>query len=261
MRLSRLEVRHGGQLPRGAEPAHRPGSPAQDQGQILSGGRARRRGLCLNGRARDSAAIAGVEATVLALRRDLRYLRAARVQLAAGARRRHRHLLGGAMLLDPAAARSVVSGLAEPLGLGLAEAAEGILTIVNANMANAISSRTVQKGLDPRGFALVASGGAGPLHGAEGQSDFDDRRIASAGSDGSTLRNRPHHRERRARRARKHRGRDGLQADADVLFLDHPRILKISAQRWSMPRAAGSPNWRSRRRCNRGLSPVTSAAS
>ena len=55
----------------------------------------------------------------------------------------------------------------QQLDLSLEEAAEGILTIVNANMANAISSRTVQKGLDPRDFALVAFGGAGPLHGAE----------------------------------------------------------------------------------------------
>src|SRR5579883_2296615 len=42
-----------------------------------------------------------------------------------------------------------------------------MLTIINSNMANAIRSRTVQKGVDPRGFALVAFGGAGPLHGAE----------------------------------------------------------------------------------------------
>jgi N-methylhydantoinase A/oxoprolinase/acetone carboxylase beta subunit len=77
------------------------------------------------------------------------------------------NFLGGAMRLDPDAARRAVADLAARLGLGLDEAAEGILTIVNANMANAISSRTVQKGLDPRGFALVAFGGAGPLHGAE----------------------------------------------------------------------------------------------
>src|SRR5271169_5155919 len=77
------------------------------------------------------------------------------------------NFLGGAMLLEPVAARNAVSGLAERLGLGIEEAAEGILTIVSANMANAISSRTVQKGLDPRGFARVAFGGAGPLHGAE----------------------------------------------------------------------------------------------
>jgi N-methylhydantoinase A len=77
------------------------------------------------------------------------------------------NFLGGAMRLDPDAARGAVGDLARRLGLGLEEAAEGILTIINANMANAISSRTVQKGLDPRGFALVAFGGAGPLHGAE----------------------------------------------------------------------------------------------
>jgi N-methylhydantoinase A len=77
------------------------------------------------------------------------------------------NFLGGAMRLDPEAARRTVGDLARRLGLGIEEAAEGILTIVNANMANAISSRTVQKGLDPRGFALVAFGGAGPLHGAE----------------------------------------------------------------------------------------------
>jgi N-methylhydantoinase A/oxoprolinase/acetone carboxylase beta subunit len=77
------------------------------------------------------------------------------------------NFLGGVMPLELDVARRVVSDLADQLGLSLEEAAEGILTIVNANMANAISSRTVQKGLDPRGFALVAFGGAGPLHGAE----------------------------------------------------------------------------------------------
>jgi N-methylhydantoinase A len=65
------------------------------------------------------------------------------------------------------AARRAVGGLASKLGLGLSEAAEGILTVINANMANAIRSRTVQKGIDPRGFSLVAFGGAGPLQGAE----------------------------------------------------------------------------------------------
>jgi N-methylhydantoinase A len=75
--------------------------------------------------------------------------------------------LGGSMSLDPEAAQRVVAGLARSLGLSIEETAEGVLTIINANMANAIRSRTVQKGIDPRGFALVAFGGAGPLHGAE----------------------------------------------------------------------------------------------
>lgn len=75
--------------------------------------------------------------------------------------------LGGGMKLNLSAARQAVQGLADRLGLGLNETAEGILTILNSNMANAIRSRTVQKGIDPRGFALVAMGGAGPLHGVE----------------------------------------------------------------------------------------------
>src|SRR5271168_2676210 len=75
--------------------------------------------------------------------------------------------LGGGLKLDAGAARKAVSELATSLGLTLEETAEGILTIINNNMANAIRSRTVQKGIDPRGFALVAFGGAGPLHGAD----------------------------------------------------------------------------------------------
>lgn len=75
--------------------------------------------------------------------------------------------LGGGMTLDPASATAVVSELSAQLGMPLNETAEGILTIINSNMANAIRSRTVQKGIDPRKFALVAFGGAGPLHGVE----------------------------------------------------------------------------------------------
>ncbi len=77
------------------------------------------------------------------------------------------NFLGGEMTLDETAARRTIDGLAPQLGIDSLAAAEGVLTIVNNNMANAIRARTVQKGLDPRGFALVAFGGAGPLHGAE----------------------------------------------------------------------------------------------
>ena len=77
------------------------------------------------------------------------------------------YFLGGAMALDEAAAAAAVGRLAGGLGLDEREAAEGVLAIVNANMANAISSRTVQKGVDPRDFSLVAFGGAGPLHAVE----------------------------------------------------------------------------------------------
>jgi N-methylhydantoinase A len=72
--------------------------------------------------------------------------------------------LGGRMTLDRDAAVEVVQRLADELALGLAETAEGILTIANSNMARAIRSRTIEKGHDPREFALVAFGGAGPLH-------------------------------------------------------------------------------------------------
>ena len=75
--------------------------------------------------------------------------------------------LGGSMKLDEDAAHRVIEGLADSLGMNKLEAAEGVLTVINSNMANAIRSRTVQKGIDPREFALVAFGGAGPLHGVE----------------------------------------------------------------------------------------------
>jgi N-methylhydantoinase A/oxoprolinase/acetone carboxylase beta subunit len=75
--------------------------------------------------------------------------------------------LGGEMKLDRGEATAAVQRLADRLGLGLLDAAEGIVTIANANMAGAIRSRTVQKGHDPREFALVAFGGAGPMQAAE----------------------------------------------------------------------------------------------
>ena len=77
------------------------------------------------------------------------------------------NFLGGGMSLDEVAARRVIGELARELGLSDREAAEGVITLINANMANAIRSRTVQKGIDPRDYSLVAFGGAGPLHGAE----------------------------------------------------------------------------------------------
>jgi N-methylhydantoinase A len=81
--------------------------------------------------------------------------------------------LGGRMKLDRAAAVAAVERLAGELGLELLEAAEGILTIANSNMARAIRSRTIEKGHDPREFALVAFGGAGPLHAAEVADSLD----------------------------------------------------------------------------------------
>jgi N-methylhydantoinase A/oxoprolinase/acetone carboxylase beta subunit len=77
------------------------------------------------------------------------------------------NFLGGEMGLDVEAAQAAVDGLAARLGMDRHAAAEGVITIINANMANAIRSRTVQKGLDPRDFALVAFGGGGPLQAAD----------------------------------------------------------------------------------------------
>jgi N-methylhydantoinase A len=74
--------------------------------------------------------------------------------------------LGGGMRLDVEAAHGAITRLSDELGTSVLEAAEGVLTVINSNMANAVRSRTVQKGVDPREFALVAFGGAGPLHGA-----------------------------------------------------------------------------------------------
>jgi N-methylhydantoinase A len=77
------------------------------------------------------------------------------------------HFLGGEMAIYPDRAFIAMQTLAESLHLNLYEAAAGVITIVNNNMANAIRSRTVQKGLDPRQFSLVALGGAGPMHAVE----------------------------------------------------------------------------------------------
>jgi N-methylhydantoinase A len=74
-------------------------------------------------------------------------------------------LLGGEMALDVGAARAAVQKIADAMGLESAEeAAEGIIAIVNENMAGALRLVSVQRGHDPRDFALVAYGGAGPLH-------------------------------------------------------------------------------------------------
>jgi N-methylhydantoinase A len=73
-------------------------------------------------------------------------------------------LLGGEMALDADAARAAVGKVAAAMGLAVEEAAAGIIDIVNENMVGALRLVSVQQGYDPREFALVAFGGAGPLH-------------------------------------------------------------------------------------------------
>jgi N-methylhydantoinase A len=73
--------------------------------------------------------------------------------------------LAGRLPLDRALALAAVEqSVAVPLGLGVEEAASAILRIANANMANAVRVMSVARGQDPRGYALVAIGGAGPMH-------------------------------------------------------------------------------------------------
>jgi N-methylhydantoinase A len=76
-------------------------------------------------------------------------------------------LIDGAMRLDAErSAAALRTRIAEPLGLELSEAAEAVLAVADANMADAIRLISVRRGYDPREFALVCFGGAGPLHGA-----------------------------------------------------------------------------------------------
>ena len=72
--------------------------------------------------------------------------------------------LGGTMEMDEGAARKAVETVAEPLGMGVEEAAEAILEIVNENMHAALRVVSVERGHDPRNFGLVGFGGAGPMH-------------------------------------------------------------------------------------------------
>ncbi len=73
-------------------------------------------------------------------------------------------LLAGRMPIDAELAKKAIQDkVAGPMGLGLEEAAQGILTILNENMVQAIRVISVEQGFDPRQFALVAFGGAGPL--------------------------------------------------------------------------------------------------
>jgi N-methylhydantoinase A len=75
--------------------------------------------------------------------------------------------LGGELPLAVDLARTAIkSKIAEPLGMSLEQAAEGILRVANANMVDATKLISVERGRDPRDFALMGFGGAGPVHAA-----------------------------------------------------------------------------------------------
>jgi N-methylhydantoinase A len=73
-------------------------------------------------------------------------------------------LIGGGIALDASRSRAGLAALAKQLpgGMSIEQLADGIIEIANWNQANAIRQITIQRGIDPRGFALLAFGGAGP---------------------------------------------------------------------------------------------------
>ncbi|AZV41209.1 hydantoinase/oxoprolinase family protein [Peribacillus asahii] len=82
-------------------------------------------------------------------------------------------LLDGTMKLDKEKARQAVEKIAKQFNYTVEEAANAIIQVANANMCDALRLISVRRGYDPRDFALVAFGGAGPLHGAQLAKDMD----------------------------------------------------------------------------------------
>ncbi len=85
--------------------------------------------------------------------------------------------LAGGVALDAEAAGAAVAGLAGSLGLGELETAEGIVRIANQEMVRALRVVTVERGVDPRRFALLPFGGAGPMHAAAIAAELEIGRI------------------------------------------------------------------------------------
>jgi N-methylhydantoinase A len=85
--------------------------------------------------------------------------------------------LAGGVDLDAEAARRAIAELGSQLGLGELEAAEGIVRVANQEMARALRVVTVERGVDPREYALMPFGGAGPMHAAALAEELDIGRI------------------------------------------------------------------------------------
>jgi N-methylhydantoinase A len=88
------------------------------------------------------------------------------------------YFVGGEATLDHKLAYAAIeSRIAKPLGMTVMEAAAGVIDIVNAHMARILRVVSVARGLDPRDFALIAFGGAGPLHAADLAADLGIPRV------------------------------------------------------------------------------------
>jgi N-methylhydantoinase A len=87
------------------------------------------------------------------------------------------HLLDGGMPLRPDLARAAIERLAAGLGVPFVQAARGVLSVVQTNMLGAIRIVSVRKGYDPRGYTMVAFGGAGPLHAGALARDLGIRQV------------------------------------------------------------------------------------
>jgi N-methylhydantoinase A len=85
--------------------------------------------------------------------------------------------LAGGVSLDTEAARQAVASLGEELGLGEVETAEGIVRVANQEMTRALRVVTVERGVDPRDYALLPFGGAGPMHAAALAGELEITRI------------------------------------------------------------------------------------
>lgn len=88
------------------------------------------------------------------------------------------YVLGGRLKIDASLSRAAIRRkIAEPLGLSEEAAAQGVISVVNSNMARAIRVITVEKGYNPSDFTLVAYGGAGPLHAAQLAQEMGIRQV------------------------------------------------------------------------------------
>jgi N-methylhydantoinase A len=88
------------------------------------------------------------------------------------------NFLGGEMQVDiDAAFEAIEAKIASPLNLGVFEAAEGIIKVINAAMVKGIRFVSVERGFDPREFTLMAFGGSGPLHAVELAEELDIPRV------------------------------------------------------------------------------------